>query len=112
MSLVQLNNEQDWNLVKEQKKQIVIMKNSTTCPISHEAFKEYQKFASENEEETVYYLNVQDSRQLSNMIAEQTGVKHESPQVLIFKEDNVVWHASHWNITNKKLAQAMEQIKA
>jgi bacillithiol system protein YtxJ len=112
MSLIQLHNEQDWNLVKGQKGRIILMKNSTTCPVSHEAFKEYQKFASENESETVYYLNVQDSRPLSNAIAEQTGVKHESPQVLIFDGSTVVWHGSHWNITNKKLIQANEQTKA
>lgn len=112
MSLIQLHNEQDWNLVKEQRNRIIIMKNSTTCPVSHEAFKEYQKFASENDSETLYYLNVQDSRPLSNLIAEQTGVKHESPQVLIFEGDSVVWHDSHWNITNKKLAQANEKTKA
>jgi bacillithiol system protein YtxJ len=112
MSLVQLQNEQDWNLVKEQKDRIIIMKNSTTCPVSLEAFKEYQKFASENENETLYYLNVQDSRPLSNLIAEQTGVKHESPQVLIFEGSTVVWNDSHWNITNKKLAQANEKTKA
>jgi bacillithiol system protein YtxJ len=112
MSLIQLQNEQDWNLVKEQKKRVILMKNSTTCPVSHEAFKEYQKFAADNDSETVYYLNVQDSRPLSNFIAEQTGVKHESPQVLIFVDNAVVWHDSHWNITNKKLTQAMEQTKA
>jgi bacillithiol system protein YtxJ len=112
MSLIQLHNEQDWNLVKNQKNRIVLMKNSTTCPVSHEAFKEYQKFASENENETIYFLNVQDSRPLSNAIAEQTGVKHESPQVLIFEGNTVVWHDSHWNITNKKLIQALEKTKA
>ncbi|MGM0804774.1 MAG: bacillithiol system redox-active protein YtxJ [Bacillota bacterium] len=112
MSLIQLQNEQDWNLVKEQRNRIILMKNSTTCPVSHEAFKEFQKFAADNENETLYYLNVQDARSLSNAIAEQTGVKHESPQVLIFDGDNVVWHDSHWNITNKKLAQANEKTKA
>jgi bacillithiol system protein YtxJ len=112
MSLIQLHNEQDWNLVKDQKKRIIVMKNSTTCPVSHEAFKEYQKFAEGHENETIYYLNVQDSRPLSNALAEQTGIKHESPQVLILEGDEVVWHASHWNITNKKLVQALEQTKA
>ncbi|WNB93119.1 bacillithiol system redox-active protein YtxJ [Bacillus sp. NEB1478] len=112
MSLIQLHNEQDWNLVKDQKERIIVMKNSTTCPVSHEAFKEYQKFAANHENETIYYLNVQDSRPLSNALAEQTGVKHESPQVLILEGDKVVWNASHWNITNKKLVQALEQTKA
>ncbi|MBY6035159.1 bacillithiol system redox-active protein YtxJ [Fictibacillus nanhaiensis] len=112
MSLIQLHNEQDWNLVKEQKTHIVLMKNSTTCPVSHEAFKQYQKFASENDKETFYYLNVQDSRPLSNLIAEESGVKHESPQVLIFQGNTVVWHDSHWNITNKKLTEANEKTKA
>jgi bacillithiol system protein YtxJ len=112
MPLIQLQNEQDWNLVKEQRPRVVILKNSTTCPVSHEAFKEYQKFASENEEEVFYYLNVQDARPLSNLIAEQSGVKHESPQVLIIEGNTVLWHDSHWNITRNKLIEMNEQTKA
>ncbi|UCZ52313.1 bacillithiol system redox-active protein YtxJ [Bacillus shivajii] len=82
------------------------LKNSTTCPISHEGYKEVEKFSADHEDLPVYYLNVQDSRELSNHIAEKFGVKHESPQVLLFDDGDVIWHDSHWNITKKSLTNA------
>ncbi|MCT8137344.1 bacillithiol system redox-active protein YtxJ [Anaerobacillus sp. CMMVII] len=90
--------------VIEEKDKVLFLKNSTTCPISHEAFRQYEKFANEMEE-NMYYLNVQEARSFSNEIAERFNVKHESPQVLLFKNGEVTWHASHWEITTKKLKE-------
>ena len=45
-----------------------------------------------------YYLYVQDARDVSNRVAEQYSMKHESPQVLYIKDGMVVWNTSHWNI--------------
>ncbi|MCD8509996.1 MAG: bacillithiol system redox-active protein YtxJ [Bacillus sp. (in: Bacteria)] len=78
-----------------------LLKNSTTCPISHEAFKETEKYATENNEVPVFYLNVQESRPLSNEIADRYEVKHESPQLLLFHGNKVAWHESHWKVTKK-----------
>lgn len=35
---------------------------------------------------------------LSRTIEERTGVRHESPQVLVFRAGKVVWSASHFQI--------------
>ena len=45
-----------------------------------------------------YYLYVQDARDVSNRVAEQYSIRHESPQVLYIKDGMVVWNTSHWNI--------------
>ncbi|MCM3725432.1 bacillithiol system redox-active protein YtxJ [Neobacillus cucumis] len=83
-----------------------LLKHSLTCPISHAAYKEYEKFAGSNQEIPTYYLAVQDSRPLSNEIAERFEVKHESPQAILFSEGKARWNASHWKITNRSLADA------
>jgi bacillithiol system protein YtxJ len=87
------------------------LKHSLTCPISQAAFQEYQKYAEANQSVPAYYLAVQESRPLSNEIAEKFQVKHESPQALLFESGEVHWNASHWKITNRSLANAMAENK-
>jgi bacillithiol system protein YtxJ len=52
-------------------------------------------------------VNVIEDRPVSNAIAERLQVKHESPQALLIKNGKAVWHASHWNVTEDSLAQAV-----
>lgn len=87
----------------EEKEKFFFLKHSLTCPVSGSAFDEYQKFAKESEEEEVYYLAVQESRDLSSHIAETFGIKHESPQAFLFKNGKPVWNESHWKITSSEL---------
>ncbi len=76
-------------------------KHSTTCPISHGAYTEFQAYCSEEREVPAYYLYVQDARDVSNRVAEQYSIRHESPQVLYIKDGMVVWNTSHWNIKKR-----------
>ncbi|MBM6616409.1 bacillithiol system redox-active protein YtxJ [Bacillus suaedaesalsae] len=100
--------EQFEHVVKENK-EFLLIKHSLTCPVSGAAFEEYEKFTEENKDVNTYYLYVQDDRPLSNYIAETCSIKHESPQVLLFKDGQVVWNASHWKITNKSLAENIKK---
>ncbi|MFK9091153.1 bacillithiol system redox-active protein YtxJ [Bacillus salipaludis] len=86
-----------------------LLKHSLTCPISHAAYKEYEKFANENQNVPTYYLAVQDSRPLSNEIAERFQIKHESPQAILISNREASWNASHWKITNRSLASASNE---
>ncbi|MGD6967887.1 bacillithiol system redox-active protein YtxJ [Rossellomorea vietnamensis] len=95
---------EEFNQLVEEKDKFFFMKHSLTCPVSGSAFDEYQKFANDTDEQEAYYLAVQDSRDLSNHIAETFGIKHESPQAFLFKNGKPVWNQSHWKITSKELA--------
>nr|WP_263325583.1 bacillithiol system redox-active protein YtxJ [Neobacillus sp. Marseille-Q6967] len=94
-------------LAKEEK--FLFLKHSLTCPISHAAYQEYEKFSNENENVPAYYLAVQEARPLSNDIAEKFQIKHESPQVFLFSKGEPSWNASHWKITKKSLAEAVNE---
>jgi bacillithiol system protein YtxJ len=85
-----------------------MLKHSTTCPISSAGYDEFAKFENAGND-NLYYLTVQDSRDLSNHIAEKFHVKHESPQAILFVNSDVAWHASHFKITAKSLAGAKEE---
>lgn len=85
-----------------------MLKHSTTCPISQAGYDEFAKF-EKNASGNLYFLTVQDSRDLSNHIAEKFHIKHESPQAILFVHSNVAWHASHFKITAKGMAAAKEE---
>ncbi|MFA9559058.1 bacillithiol system redox-active protein YtxJ [Evansella sp. AB-rgal1] len=106
MSIKKIDQNTDFQKVLSENTKFYLLKNSTTCPISMEAYNETKDFSSNHEEIPVFYLNVQESRPLSNEIAETYNVKHESPQVLLFEEGNVKWNDSHWRITKQSLEQA------
>ncbi|MFE8697048.1 bacillithiol system redox-active protein YtxJ [Cytobacillus sp. FJAT-53684] len=87
----------------------LLFKHSSTCPVSQGAFEEYEKFANEHADVETFYLVVQEDRALSNHIAETFHIKHESPQAILFKNGDVVWHTSHWKITDQSLTKAIEE---
>lgn len=89
---------------------VLFFKHSLSCPVSSRAFGEYQRFLAERPEDddTVYTLvEIQKARDVSREIAERTGVRHESPQALLVRGGQVVWHASHWSIRAEALAAAV-----
>ncbi|WP_270179612.1 bacillithiol system redox-active protein YtxJ [Alkalihalobacillus sp. CinArs1] len=108
MAINKLSTLDDFSKIKNENNKILVFKNSTTCPISAQAFEEFEKFA-EDYDQDVYYLNVQEARPLSNDIAESYGVKHQSPQALLIDGENVVWNDSHWRITYTSLNDAVKK---
>ncbi|PGS56410.1 bacillithiol system redox-active protein YtxJ [Bacillus sp. AFS041924] len=85
----------------------VFLKHSTTCPISHAAYTEFLAFASAYENVPLYYLQVQDDRELSNYIAEKTAIKHESPQLFIFENGEALFNTSHFSIKKDEIEKAL-----
>ncbi|UBH09153.1 bacillithiol system redox-active protein YtxJ [Macrococcus armenti] len=98
--------EQFENLIEEQTN-VYLLKHSETCPVSLSAYDQFENFMYERDING-YYLIVQQARALSDYIAEQTNVKHESPQAFYFTNKTVKWHDSHRNITIANLSKAEE----
>lgn len=85
---------------------VVIFKHSLTCPISSAAFDQMEVF-----EGPVSLVEVQKARQLSNDIETRLGVPHESPQVLVLRNGQVVWNASHFKITTEAVTKAVSEAR-
>ena len=94
----------------EEGKPFFFVKHSLTCPISHEAFNESKSFDADSDIPG-YYLAVQESRELSNYIADKFNIKHESPQAFFIINGEAAWNASHWAITKSALNKAIEEVK-
>lgn len=86
-----------------------VFKHSTICPASTRALNSYQAFVAEARTAEFFFagLMIRDHRDLSNELAQRTGVKHESPQVLLIIDGQAVWHDSHFEITEEKLRQVV-----
>ncbi len=57
---------------------------------------------------TLHLIDVIRSRPVSNYLADKAGVRHESPQIFVIKNGEVVWQASHGMVTADKLMKALE----
>ncbi|MED4603389.1 bacillithiol system redox-active protein YtxJ [Paenibacillus validus] len=99
------NEEWEQALTASVSKPIVILKHSTACPVSFNALQEYEAYLGKTPNPEVDYLLVKviESRPVSNQIAEDTGVKHASPQILYVKNKDTVWNTSHWAITEEHI---------
>lgn len=83
---------------KSNAKPQVIFKHSTRCSISSMAKNRLEKKAFPDEAD-FYYLDLIAHRSLSNKIADEFNVMHESPQILIIKNGNCIYDESHGAIT-------------
>lgn len=112
MELTELLTTQDLDKVWQdsEKHLVFLFKQSTTCPVSATAFKEFNEFLKKDHEEdfSAYFVKVRETREVSNKIEEETGVRHQSPQALVIKNKEVVWESSHFNITKGRLEIALQ----
>ena len=85
---------------------VVIFKHSTRCSISRMAWNQFQKrFNISDDKMVVYYLDLIEYRSISNAIADDFEVQHQSPQILVIKDGVSVFNASHENIDAKVLEE-------
>lgn len=104
MTLTKIETEEQFNELL-QNETVLFFKHSLTCPVSAEAFEEYQTFIAEHPQLVTAYLAVQEARPLSNYIAETFDIKHQSPQAIFFKQGKPTWNDSHWRIKNDSLTE-------
>ena len=85
-------------------KTVVFFKHSTRCSISTMAKKRLESLeSSELSKADFYYLDLIAHRDVSNYIAEKLHVYHESPQIIVVKNGECTYDASHMEITVAEL---------
>ncbi|MFI2743246.1 bacillithiol system redox-active protein YtxJ [Zhouia sp. PK063] len=92
-------NDLDEIVAASNQKTVAIFKHSTRCGISRMVLKSFEsEFDLNDANISMYFLDLLQHRAISNEIAERFNVYHESPQLLIIKNGNVVFHTSHGQI--------------
>lgn len=91
------------NLLADSKsKPVIVFKHSNACSISSRAYRELEQFEGD-----VNILVVQSAREVSRELATLTGVRHETPQVIVLRDGKAVWDASHFDVNAAAVADAI-----
>jgi bacillithiol system protein YtxJ len=91
-------------VLRSKEKPQVIFKHSTRCSISSMAKSRLERAAS-FPDINYYLLDLIQHRNISQKIAEDFHVHHESPQILLIKDGNCVYDESHSGINMDEIAE-------
>ena len=94
--------------IKEQSKTIpaIIFKHSTRCVISRMVLREFESsFAEHHLSVSLYILDLLTYREISNEIVSEFQVFHQSPQLIVIKNAEAIYHASHNDINSNKIKE-------
>ncbi|MGA8026793.1 MAG: bacillithiol system redox-active protein YtxJ [Bryobacteraceae bacterium] len=87
---------------------VIVFKHSPACVISWMAHAQVVRFLTAHPHARVYLISVRQRRDLARYVAQQTGVQHESPQVLVLRRGNLIAAASHDDITSELLSSLLQ----
>jgi bacillithiol system protein YtxJ len=120
MDIMNLTDMKDWQLMWDEQKAedaggLFIFKLSPICPTSITAEDEIYRFAAAmppSKDLKLAKVDVINCRPIAQRIAADTKVRHESPQaILVSRGQTILWNASHDEITEESLAEALTVAK-
>lgn len=86
---------------------VIIFKHSTSCSISEVAKLRLQD--NGDLQIKAYHLDLKSHRDISRLISEKYSIHHESPQILLIKNGECCYDASHFDITISELREAINE---
>lgn len=91
-------------LKKSNRRPQIIYKHSYRCGVCVTAKKQIENSIEEIDKQAdLYFVDVISQREISNYIASQLNVRHESPQLIIVSNEKVLWDGSHWAINGENI---------
>jgi bacillithiol system protein YtxJ len=109
--VVNLSSPEDVQGFLSQNPTSVIFK-AGTCHKTMQGFGFLQEKLEPREDLMVGIIRVVEARPASNLIAEMTGITHQSPQVILFKEGQPVFERNNWDITPEELDEGFAKVPA
>ena len=111
--MTELTTLEEWTqrLATSTENPFFVFKHSTECPISAGAAFRTNAWLKKATKDTpkFYFVKVIERRPVSQKIAKNIDVKHESPQLLLLKDGKHVWNTSHEDITAKAIEGAIKK---
>ncbi|PQJ78371.1 bacillithiol system redox-active protein YtxJ [Polaribacter porphyrae] len=94
--------------IKKQSKteSVLIFKHSTRCGISSLVIRQFEKlFQEQHQNLKVYYLDLLSYRSISDEVGYSFQIMHQSPQLVVVRNEVAVYNASHYDITQTDLTR-------
>lgn len=107
----EITTTEDWNqlLAGSRHQPALLFKHSNRCSLSDLALKRVLNLNTEIEAHcSMYIIDVVKKKSLSQLIADELGVRHESPQALLIYRGYLQDHASHNSIDARWIRSALE----
>lgn len=92
-------------------KPVIVFKHSERCSISRWVWKQFKQAYNISEDiATLHLVDVVADRSISQGIAADLSVLHESPQVLVIHHQKCLYHASHESIQFDHVKRLIETL--
>jgi bacillithiol system protein YtxJ len=112
MNWIQLKSLHQLEEIKKQSENnlVLIFKHSTRCSTSRMTLDRLERNWNSHEmaDITPYFLDLISFREISNQIAQNFRVEHESPQVLIISKGESVTDLSHFEIDYDQIKKSIK----
>jgi bacillithiol system protein YtxJ len=100
MNWTSLESAEQLNGIKQNQGYCIIFKHSTRCSISLMAKRRFElDWESLPDNVPLYFLDLIKYRELSNQVAQDFHVHHQSPQLLLIKDGECILDQSHGGIS-------------
>jgi bacillithiol system protein YtxJ len=108
-----MNRDQYKSLVAStEEKPLFLLKHSTRCPVSDWAMTEFKLAAKELDGQAVFaFVDLIVYRDVSNHIAAETGIPHQSPQLFFFHKKKALDSVTHEEVKASQIKSWLNQIK-
>ena len=80
-----------------------------TCHKTQETFTAVERQLGPRTEMPMGLIRVVEWRPASNHVASLTGFRHESPQIVLFRDGKPVFETNNWDITDEALQEALSE---
>lgn len=96
---INLSEKEQWKelLIESNKDPVFVFKHSTRCGVSSMVLNRFKKQMKERNQK-FYFLNILSNRELSDWIADELNIRHESPQLIVLKDEKAIAYDSHYNL--------------
>ena len=82
----------------------VFFKHSTRCSISSMSLRAFER-SWDIDDTQLFFIDLIAHRDVSNLLAELSHIEHQSPQVIVTKNNHVIYINSHGTINADKIQQ-------
>jgi bacillithiol system protein YtxJ len=91
-------------ILQKSESKVLLFKHSPRCGVSLVVKSILQKWLKEQDSELLAFsINVISNRDISNQLATHFDVRHESPQLFYIRNQELIWHGSHFEISKSNL---------
>lgn len=86
----------------------LFFKHSTRCAVSTMALNSFESNWN-SEDADINFIDLLSNRDVSNRLAEISGVRHESPQVIVVKNGEIIYAESHSSINAARIETRLKR---